>query len=364
MSKIARGQHDYLIIGQGLAGSILALHLLALNKRIMVLDNGHLSSSSLVAAGMINPIAGRRLAKSWKLDEALPYALSFYQHFARCTNKPCFFPRTIHRLYKNNEEAERLHLRIQDPAYTPYLGQLRAPCALPHTHADTLGSIDILQGGYLAVGDFLISARTYLQRQHSYQKTVFDNDLLDIGAEAVRYQNLTTKHVVFCEGWRGQANPWFNWLPFNSAKGDILTVHTKSSIPENIINQRKWILPINHNELKVGATYTRETLDNVPQPSARAELIVAFKSLLPNIHDYHLTAHQAGVRPLTIDNRPFVGRHPAHPRVACFNGFGSKGALFIPLLAQHFAQHLEHGTTLCSEADIQRFWQPARTRCN
>lgn len=349
--------YDYLIIGQGLAGSILALHLLAMEKRVMVLDNAHASSSSMIAAGMINPIAGRRLAKSWQLDDALPYARTFYRQCEHFTRQPCFFPRTIHRLCKNHEEVERLQKRIHDPAYAPYIGQVRAPLTLPHTRADTLGSVDILQGGYLAVSDFLMAARSFLLAQQAYRNNTFNYDLIKKDNHSIHYQDLTASHIVFCEGWQGQHNPWFRWLPFNVAKGDIITLQTQSKTLANIINQRKWVLPLEDNRIKVGATYTRDVLDHVPEAAAKAELIAAFESLLPDIDDYHIEDHQAGVRPLTIDNHPFVGRHPEQPRLSIFNGFGSKGALYIPLLAQHFAQHLEQGKPIWSQADIKRFWQ-------
>ena len=356
--------YEYLIIGQGLAGSILALHLIDMGKRVLVLDNAHASSSSMVAAGMVNPIAGRRLAKSWKLDEALPYARTFYKSCECFTQTPCFFSRTIHRLLKNDEEVDKLQSRIHDPGYTPYLGQVHAALTLKYTQADTLGSVDILQGGYLAVSDFLVKARTRLEDQHAYQNTLFDYDLLKLCSNHIHYKNFTARHIVFCEGWKGQDNPWFRWLPFNSAKGDILTLQTPYKAIEKVFNQRKWILPLENNQLKVGATYTRNVLNNTPEASAKIELIEAFKSLLPDIHDYQVDNHQAGVRPLTIDNHPFVGRHPEHPQLSIFNGFGSKGVLFIPLLANHFAQHLEQDTHIWNESNIQRFWQFSSSTCS
>ncbi|MFT5168556.1 MAG: glycine oxidase, partial [Saprospiraceae bacterium] len=56
---------DYLIIGQGLAGSLLAYQLLERGKTVQIIDNHHNGASSSIAAGIINPITGRRFAKSW-----------------------------------------------------------------------------------------------------------------------------------------------------------------------------------------------------------------------------------------------------------------------------------------------------------
>jgi flavin-dependent dehydrogenase len=59
---------DYFIIGQGLAGTSVARRIEQAGKSVLVIDDGLKSSSSLVAAGMWNPIVFKRLNKSWKAD--------------------------------------------------------------------------------------------------------------------------------------------------------------------------------------------------------------------------------------------------------------------------------------------------------
>ena len=63
---------DFLIIGQGLAGTVLAWNLIQRGRSVIVLDREDESTSSKVAAGLINPITGRYLTKSWRADETLP----------------------------------------------------------------------------------------------------------------------------------------------------------------------------------------------------------------------------------------------------------------------------------------------------
>jgi glycine/D-amino acid oxidase-like deaminating enzyme len=43
--------------------------------------------------------------------------------------------------------------------------------------------------------------------------------------------------------------------------------------------------------------------------------------------------HQAGVRPVIDAGYPALGRHPAYPQLAYFNGLGSKGSLLAPFFA-------------------------------
>ena len=60
---------DYLIVGQGIAGTLTAFQLLERNKKICIIDDGNKTSSSSVAAGMINPVTGRKYVKSWMIEK-------------------------------------------------------------------------------------------------------------------------------------------------------------------------------------------------------------------------------------------------------------------------------------------------------
>ena len=51
---------DYLIIGQGISGTWLSYYLLKEDKSFVVIDNGFKDSPSRMAAGIINPVTGRR----------------------------------------------------------------------------------------------------------------------------------------------------------------------------------------------------------------------------------------------------------------------------------------------------------------
>jgi len=54
---------DFLIVGQGLAGSLLAWELIQRGCSVLVVDKGE-ENASQVAAGLINPVTGIRFVKS------------------------------------------------------------------------------------------------------------------------------------------------------------------------------------------------------------------------------------------------------------------------------------------------------------
>ena len=79
-------QVDYLIVGQGLCGTMLSWFLHKEGRSFLVIDDGNEHSSSKVAAGIINPVTGRRYAYTWMIDEIMPFAVEVYQEMGRYFN--------------------------------------------------------------------------------------------------------------------------------------------------------------------------------------------------------------------------------------------------------------------------------------
>jgi glycine/D-amino acid oxidase-like deaminating enzyme len=72
-------EYDYIIVGQGLAGSCLALELIEEGKRVIVFSEPKGKTASRVAAGLINPITGRKMKLTWKAKELFSFLENFYR---------------------------------------------------------------------------------------------------------------------------------------------------------------------------------------------------------------------------------------------------------------------------------------------
>ena len=70
---------EFVIAGQGLAGSILAWYLIKANRKVVVIEDSSLQSATSVASGLMHPVTGRRIVKSWRADEFIPNAVKLYQ---------------------------------------------------------------------------------------------------------------------------------------------------------------------------------------------------------------------------------------------------------------------------------------------
>ena len=154
---------EYLIVGQGIAGSVLADKLLAAGRTVQVVDDGHRTSSTRVAAGMVNPLAGKRFALSPGSDWLLPSARRYFSQLEQREGGRLFHSLLIRRILRNEREQAQLAKRCQDPAYAPYLGEVSPPGTLEGID-DPLGSFVIRQGGYVASGSLLATLRERLRR--------------------------------------------------------------------------------------------------------------------------------------------------------------------------------------------------------
>ena len=83
---------DYLIVGQGLAGSVFAALLLERGRSFVVVDDDHRTAVSKAAGGIINPITGKRLNRPSFLGELLQEAFSTYPMIERLFGAPLFCP--------------------------------------------------------------------------------------------------------------------------------------------------------------------------------------------------------------------------------------------------------------------------------
>ena len=68
-----------------------------------IFDAPNLASASQVAAGFINPVTGKWMTESWKIDTLMPKAKAFYQdieqqirnpHLSRFADTPLFYQRS------------------------------------------------------------------------------------------------------------------------------------------------------------------------------------------------------------------------------------------------------------------------------
>lgn len=346
-------QHiDYLIVGQGLAGTLLSYFLLLENQRVIVIDHPYEGRTSNIAAGLVNPVTGRRIAKSWRFEEFYAFAKETYHLLEAMLEVKLWRDRTIlralHSVFEENEWARRsgypeFQAFMQDSSNTTDLEGKMKP---PHAWGELLSSAQVAMPLLIdAWHKYLTKRGLFYVEEFDYQGIGFEND-------KVSYGQWTAKKLIFCEGALAVKNPFFNHLPFLPTKGELLLLRIPGLPNQRILKHKLFFVPLEDELFWVGSTSSYEFEE--PKPS-EAGLRYLMKELGQSLDiPYEVKDHLAGIRPTVSDIRPFLGLHPANQNLGIFNGLGTKGALLGPFFAKQMADFLLGHEQLEADVDIAR----------
>jgi len=343
---------DYIIVGRGIAGTVLAYTLLGRGCTVAMPEGLPTPNASEVAAGIVNPITGKRLSKTWRAEDLFSFLAPFYRRMEGELGEVFFHQVPVYRLFGSTEEQNTWMTRMASPEYRRFIrdgGRL-----YPALLQQPFGGMEITEAGYLDIRLLLESFRRWFRGKGIYRPGVLEPEELTLTGDGVTWRDLTARKIIFCQGAFGRENPYFNWLPYRPVKGELLTVQIPGAAFRHIINQHLFIMPAGPEDTyRVGATYEWKDLSWEPTEAAGGEITARLQKLLKV--PFRVIGQQAGIRPATADRRPFIGVHPGQSQVAVFNGLGTKGVSLAPYFAEQFAEHLLNNKELDSQVHIGRY---------
>lgn len=345
-------QVDYLIIGQGISGTMLSWFLHKEGCSFLVIDDGNVRSSSRTAAGIINPVTGRRYAYTWMIDEVLPFARRTYtelgerfgQGFIKGLSVIDFFPSPQMRLAFTERIAEDDTYLHSYPAQNDFN---------PHFQYD-FGCGEISPASLVHITPLLDRWRQQLEEWKAVRNEAFDSHMVQLLDDGVAYGDVTAKKIIFCDGVQGAENPWFSLLPYAPNKGEALLIDCPGLPYGHIFKKGLLLAPWTEpGHFWVGSNYQWSFEDDQPSEAFLKHARAVLDGWLR--HPYTVLEHKAAVRPATLERRPFVGLHPQFGQVGILNGMGTKGSSLAPYFAHQLVQHLVHGLPITDEANVRRF---------
>jgi glycine/D-amino acid oxidase-like deaminating enzyme len=343
---------DVLIIGQGICGSFLSWYLQQEGKTCLVIDKYDSNASSRIAAGIINPVTGRRLVTVWMADDVLPHAWKAYSEIGQYLGITAISQKNIIDFFPNPFMRESFLQKIatDDPYVHAYPEQ---------NHFNSFFNYDFgcgeIRPVYTAHAERLLPAwREELKKTNALLEDVFNINELHADRNGIRYKEITAEKIIFCDGTAGFENPYFRQLPFAPNKGESLVVEIPGLPDQNVYKKSMMIVPLEAKDLFwVGASYIWDFENADPTPEFRQKTEQVLKEWLKV--PYRVVEHRSGLRPATLERRPFTGFHPTHPAVGILNGMGTKGYSLAPYFAQQLVNNLYYGKPIIPEADVSRF---------
>lgn len=342
---------DYLVVGLGLAGTAFCELLEQQNKSFVCISDQS-QQASVVAGGLYNPVILKRFTPAWQAQEQLKIALPFYLQLEEKLQTKLDYKLPVLRRFASVEEQNNWFQAADRPQLQPFLSLQIRKNHNPLLDAP-FGFGEVLHTGRVATKILLKKYAEYLKAKGCLREETFDFNAMEVSPDKVYYQNIAARKVVFASGYGLKENPYFKYLPLNGTKGELLTIKSPELQEKHVIKSAVFIIPLGEDLYRIGATYKWKDKTNTPTEASRNELLKKLDVFLKA--DYEVVAHVAGIRPTVTDRRPLVGRHPLHNNVFVLNGLGSRGVLIAPYAAQQLLQHIEKGTPLQEDMDIERF---------
>ncbi len=344
-------QVDYIIVGIGIAGISFCEQLRANGKTFVVFDDGS-QQSSTVAGGLYNPVVLKRFTYVWQSTEQLEIALPLYAHIENRLHVKLDYKIPVYRKFASLEEQNNWFLASDKPMLSRYL----SPKIIKNEN-DAIdapfGFGEVLETGRVDVKTMIESYKEDLLKNELLFDTPCNYDDFQIQDDAVNYQNISAKHVVFAEGFGIKQNPYFKHLPLAPAKGEVLIISAPDLKIDYVLKSGVFLIPLGDDLYYVGATYEWKNLNYDTTEKAKNELLEKLKKLVSC--SFEVFSQFAGIRPATDDRRPLVGQHEAYKNLFVLNGLGTRGVMIGPYVAKQLYNFIEHNEPLEKEIDINRF---------
>lgn len=342
---------DYIVVGLGLAGISFCEVLEKEGKSFRVVSDSS-QQASQVAGGLYNPVILKRFTLAWKAKEQMELAQPFYANLEQKLGKTLDYKVPILRRFASIEEQNAWFEASDKLGLDHFLSTTLIPNNNSNIDAP-FGFGEVKYTGRIDTAKLVESYRDYLDRKGILEQESFDFSCFEQQDGHISYKSIQAKQIVFSCGYGLKNNPFFNYLPLNGTKGELLTIKAPDYKEENVIKSSVFSIPLGGDLYRIGATYKWKDKTNEPTEESKMELLDKLKALLKC--DFEVVEHVAGIRPTVVDRRPLVGQHPEHKNLYVLNGFGSRGVLIAPYASRQLINYIERKDALDPEINIQRF---------
>ena len=197
----------YLIVGQGLAGTLLAFSLLEKGEEVLIADDYKHASASQVAAGMWNPVTFKRLAASWLAKEMLEEMNVTFRKLEEKLQTSFFHSLPVARIFNSIQDANFWDEKSDHPEVGKYLSA-RTNKSVQENFNAPFGNSEVNECGWLNVPLFREVALNYFIRHENFIEEAVNENEVEFNGSKVLWKERMFDKLILCNGigvnqWKG-----------------------------------------------------------------------------------------------------------------------------------------------------------------
>ncbi len=361
---------DTLIIGGGVIGLSIAWHLSRENQAVTMIDSAEPGQSSRAAAGMLAPLAEARGPGPF-LDLALE-SLRRYPDFVEALNEESGLDLEICgpgmlRVARTAEEESALGEAFE------WQAKLGLPlCRLTgeevrRLEPDTAARV---RAALLSPAERHIEPRLLLAGLTSACR----NRGVRFVSGSVTDMEMTSERVIAaqtnsdrfpCQTLVIAGGAWSKFwgqilgvsVPIQPLRGQILALGPCQPIllRHTLYTHGAYLVPRSDGRIVAGATEESVGFETQTTAYGMASLRANAEELIPALSNWPLQSAWTGLRPLSVDGLPLLGRVPRWGNIHIAAGHGRNGILLAPVTAALMADSILHDAKLPEAFDPARF---------
>lgn len=339
---------DILIIGGGISGLLTARELRLAGRDVTIIDKSEAGQESSWAGGGIllpiypwrqSPAISELVINSLKkyplLNRELLQATGIDPEWRDCGMLICKNPdfddavawcegRGIRYQIPSPEYFEGLFTEFQQPLWLPEIAQIRNPRLLKSLKAYLL-QLGVVFVENAEVGRITIKQRRINQVETSGQCFTVKQLVVSTGAWTADFLRTLLPEASLS-------------LPIQPVKGQMLLFDAKpDTLSHMVLDGDAYLIPRRDGKILAGSTVETVGFDKATTSEAKDRLYQFAVELLPDLKQYAVSHHWAGLRPGTPQGIPYIGRHPVIDNLSINAGHFRNGLVMGPASARLLA---------------------------